>query len=209
VGISSWLVLAAGVIGVTGLAAAVRRREDEVAPPEFAPPRRGFSGAVIYSFSLAFAPWIKESARRHLIAYLAGVVFHVAAFAAVVVAVASTVPALNADEPRPLVAALFGAGLAAGLGLFARRVAEAQLRQLSVPDDFVANLLVSGLLATATAAALQPHLIEAQRVAAAVLLLYLPVGKLRHMVFLVISRWRVARTMGRRGVLGAAGVRQR
>ncbi len=98
-------------------------------------------------------------------------------------------------------AALFGAALAAGLGLLVKRLLDQALRSLSVPDDFVANLLVDAALAAALAAALEPSALFVFQLMGAGLLLYAPLGKLRHLLFLLTSRRLWGVWYGRRGVL--------
>jgi len=61
---------------------------------------------------------------------------------------------------------------------------------------------VDAALACGLAAALAPAAVPAFQLAGAALLLYAPLGKLRHMLFLVTSRGQWGRTYGRRGVRG-------
>ena len=167
----------------------------------FAPPRGSPAAGVRYAFTTAFLPWAKESASGHLPWYLAGIVYHAGIFAML----ARVVLTLVVREPLGWIehglAALFAAALACGFALLARRRLDPTLRAISVPDDLVSNLLVNAALAAACAAALAPAALPVFQLAGAALLLYAPLGKLRHMLFLLTGRRLWGEYYGRRGVL--------
>ena len=109
----------------------------------------------------------------------------------------------RACRPRPVAAAaviLFALGLVCGLALLVKRAVDPALRGLSVPDDFLANLLASGALAMGLAAVVRPAWLPFFQVMGGMLLLYAPLGKLRHMLFLITSRVFWGEFYGRRGV---------
>ena len=199
---SSALLLVAFLVAVVSLGNA-RFRIGSVRAWVFAPSsRRGRAGAgVRYAFTTAFLPWAKESASGHIVWYTAGLLYHAGAFAllaGLVLSLAALVP------PWPLawaLAGLFGAALVSGLALLARRRLDPALRALSVPDDYVANLLVDATLAAGLVAALRPAAVPLFQLAGAALLCYAPLGKIRHMVFLFTARRLWGVFYGRRGVL--------
>jgi hypothetical protein len=155
---------------------------------------------VRYAFTTAFLPWAKESARQHLPSYFAGIVFHVAIFAALGW-LALTLAAVVLPLPAaPAIAGVLASGLACGLGLLVKRRRSPTLRAVSTPEDLAANLLVDAVLAAGIAAAARPAVLPAFQLAGAALLLYAPLGKLRHMLFLLTSRWYWGTYFGRRGV---------
>ena len=194
------LLLAAFVVAAASLAHA-RFGIGSVRTSLFAPPREPAGPAVRYAFTTAFLPWVKESASGHPASYLAGIVYHAGIFAML----ACLALSLTTLQAPPLLAnalaVLWGVALAAGLGLLVKRLADAALRAISVPDDFVANLLVDTALAAALAAALVPSAHNVFQLTGAALLLYAPLGKLRHMLFLLTSRRLWGVYYGRRGVL--------
>jgi len=194
------LLLAAFVVAGAALAHA-RLGIGSVRTWLFAPPRAPAGPGVRYAFTTAFLPWVKESASGHPASYLAGIVYHAGIFAML----ACLALSLTALQTPPLLAnalaVLLGVALAAGLGLLVKRLAGAALRAISVPDDFVANLLVDAALAAALAAALVPSARFVFQLTGAALLLYAPLGKLRHMLFLLTSRRLWGVYYGRRGVL--------
>ncbi|MGA2381849.1 MAG: hypothetical protein ABSG61_00285 [Gemmatimonadales bacterium] len=196
----SAVLLAAFVVAAVSLAHA-RFRIGSVRTGAFAPPRAPAGAGVRYAFTIAFLPWAKESASGHPASYLAGIVYHAGIFAMLLALALSLTPF---RAPRPLslaVAALFAAALVSGLGLLVKRRFDAKLRAISVPDDFVANILVDAAIASALAAVLAPSALPVLQLAGAALLLYAPLGKLRHMLFLLTSRRLWGVYYGRRGVL--------
>jgi len=170
--------------------------------PLFAPARGREAAGVRHAFTTAFLPWAKESASGHLATYLAGIVYHAGVFAMLARLILTLLPVRLPWIVDRALAALFVLALACGLGLLAKRLINADLRAVSVPDDAIANLLVDLALAAACAAALAPDALPSYQVAGAVLLLYAPLGKLRHMLFLVTSRRLWGQYYGRRGVCG-------
>ena len=95
----------------------------------------------------------------------------------------------------------------AGLGLLGKRVASKVLRGLSSPDDYVANLLTSVFASLAAVAAFVPDARAAWLVAGAALLLYVPVGKIRHCLLFFPARYEMGRFFGRRGTFPPASRR--
>jgi nitrate reductase gamma subunit len=194
------LLLAAFVVAAASLAHA-RFGIGSVRTWRYAPPRAPAGSGVRYAFTTAFLPWAKESASGHPASYLAGIVYHAGIFAML----ACLALSLTALQAPPLLAnalsVLLGVALAAGLCLLVKRLADVALRAISVPDDFVANLLVDAALAAAVAAALVPSARFVFQLTGAALLLYAPLGKLRHMLFLLTSRRLWGVYYGRRGVL--------
>ncbi len=197
----SLLLLAALVAAAVRLALA-RRSIGSIRIPLFAPPRGSEARGVRYAFTTAFMPWAKESASGHLATYLAGIVYHAGIFA-MLARLLLTLPAVAL--PRMLdrvLAVLFVLALGCGVALLVKRRTRPELRAISVPDDLISNLVVDAALACAFAAALAPGAVPAFQLAGAALLLYAPLGKLRHMPFLVTSRRLWGESYGRRGVRG-------
>ena len=195
------LVLLAALL-VTGAAFLAQRlspRFLRVQAP-VAPPRGSAAAGVLYAFTLAFTPGAKESASLHLPSYLAGIAYHLGIFAALVRLLTTLVPVTLPWAADVAAAVLFALGLVCGLALLAKRILDSNLRAISVPDDFLANLLVDATLATGIVASLDHALVWLFQVTGTALLLYAPLGKLRHMLFLLASRLWSGATFGRRGV---------
>jgi hypothetical protein len=194
------VVLAAAFAVSCGSFASLRLRLGRRLRAPFAPPRASAAAGVRYAFTTAFLPWAKESARRHLPSYAAGIVFHLGLFAGLARLVSSLWEgAWPAWADRGL-AAVLGAALACGLGLLVKRHRDTVLRAVSTPEDSAASLLVNLFLAIGCATALRPALLPVFQLAGAALLLYAPLGKLRHLLFLLTSRRYWGIYFGRRGV---------
>lgn len=190
---------AAGALALTWLRARRFGRRVLLAPPAGDP-----AAGVRYAFTAAMLPQAKESVRMHLPSYAAGVVFHLGTFAAFGL-LATTLAGIDPPAALTRVVALVTlAGAAGGLALLVKRVATPYLRGLSSPDDLAANLLTTSFVALAGAASLHPPLGPAWLVAAVVLLVYLPVGKIRHCVFFFSSRAYMGAFFGYRGTFPSA-----
>jgi uncharacterized membrane protein YphA (DoxX/SURF4 family) len=75
------------------------------------------------------------------------------------------------------------------------------LRELSNPDDYISNILVTAFqilmgLALAFGSKFTPCLF----LAAGLLLLYIPLGKLKHLLYFFAARWQLGLFYGSRGV---------
>ena len=198
---TSLLLLAALVVAAVALVRA-RMAIGSVRARAFAVPLGSEAAGVRYAFTAAFLPWAKESASAHLGTYLAGIALHAGVFAMLARLVLTLLPLTPPPPLERALAVLYGLALACGLALLVKRRVNGALRTISVPDDLIANLLVDTALAAALAAALAPAATPLFQLAGAALLLYAPLGKLRHMVFLVTSRRLWGGFYGRRGVRG-------
>jgi hypothetical protein len=194
------LVLASAAVCLAGLAWQVVRTLRFGRRGDPSVPSGSATAGVLYAFGPGMAPWAKESARAHLLTWIAGVLYHLAVFAAAIL-LAIVVAGLY---PNPDVIVVWriilAVGLAAGLGLFFKRLLSAALAPISCPDDFASNLMVDGFLALALAATWEAA-VPSFLIWSAALLLYIPVGKIRHCFFFFYTRLLFGRFFGRRGVL--------
>jgi len=196
-----WGVVAAGFVSLGALMVLVRKALSRRQPPFHSAPQGRASRGVAYALGRGLLPWEKESARLHLGAYLGGIVYHLGVFAGFGILGALT---FGVNLP-PLVRTAFrlagGLGLAAGLGLLAKRAVKPHARRLSCPDDFGANILVDIFLAAALAASFRAEAVPLFLGYSIFLLLYVPVGKIRHCFFFFLSRISFGRIFGWRGAL--------
>ncbi len=159
-------------------------------------PRRG----ILYSLTFSMLPWKKDSTRRHPWTYAAGMGMHLGIFLTVLFALGLRFASWP-EWTLPLFAAAAGIGFASALGLFIKRSTKAHMRPISNPDDFIANLLVQLYLLAGSLTALVPAFHATWRLAAILLLLYVPLGKIYHMLLFFVSRALFGLQFGRRGVL--------
>jgi hypothetical protein len=160
-------------------------------------PRKG----IVYAFGQGMLPWEKESAAKHLPTYVAGMLYHAGIFTAILAVLALAAQIKLPEMTVPILQFLMAAGFFAGAGLLLKRAVKPQMRHISCPDDFAANILIdifllAGLLASWRAAALPAFFIIAIAT-----FLYMPLGKIRHCFFFFYSRFLFGSYFGRRGVL--------
>jgi hypothetical protein len=160
---------------------------------------------AVYAFTWGMAPWAKESVMLNLPSFVAGLAFHGGLAAGLALLLAAL---LRLPCPAPLLFLARGltlAGTAGGLVLFAKRLIRPHLRGLSSPDDFAANALCSGFILLAFGSTCSAALEPAWMVEAALLLVYLPLGKIRHCLFFFTSRYQLGAFFGRRGTFPPGG----
>jgi hypothetical protein len=170
-------------------------------------PRGSRARGILYAFTLGMAPWEKESARKHWVAYLRGVIFHLGVFAAIAALLAS--PWLDGAPAwlRGGWAVVAGAGAFAGFAATAMRRLDRNERALSVPDDYLAVALSALFAALAAVALLLAAALPAFYIVAALLLVYIPFGKIRHCVYFFYAKFFYGESTGQRGVIGHSGGR--
>lgn len=193
------VLLAAGWC-VALLAASFRGAKSYGSKRLFAPASGDAAAGVRYAFTKGMAPQAKESVRMNPRSYLAGMLYHLGVFAAFAL-LGLRLAGLHA--PRALAFAAL-AGALGGAALFFKRLLKANLRGLSCPDDFLSNLLATAFAALAGLAALRPGLESAWMLEAIALLVYVPLGKIRHCVFFFSTRYHSGAFFGRRGVFPPA-----
>jgi len=138
--------------------------------------------------------------RMNPLSYLAGMLYHTGIFAGFVLLVARLM-GLPSIESLGLVAM---AGALGGVALLIKRVVKAHLRGISCPDDFVSNMLATAFPLFAGAACFVPTLATLWLMETMVLLIYAPLGKIRHCLFFFSTRYFFGAFFGRRGVFPPA-----
>jgi hypothetical protein len=178
----------------------VRVRRRGVAPV-LSRPRGSAAAGVAYAFGRGMSPRAKESAWRHPWVTATGAVFHVGIAGACAWLALSLTGAAPESGWRTVWAVVLAPGAVAGGLLLLRRARSAVLRAISVPDDFVSNVLTTAFVALAALDAVAPPAGIAVPIAAILLLAYAPFGKIRHCVFFFLARGRFGALFGHRGVL--------
>jgi hypothetical protein len=155
---------------------------------------------ITYAFTKGMLPWTKESTRIHSIAYLRGIGFHVGIFTAIAAVIISPFWSIL---PPFLLSILFwvlipGAILGAAGGIL--RIAEHNLRSLSLPDDHFAVWLTTLLIATTGLAVLNQAFVIPMYLVSAMTFVYVPLGKIRHCLYFFFARLFFGKFFGRRAV---------
>ena len=192
---------AGAVIFIIGLIIVLVTAQRRHYPSEVAPIKKSPALGVVYAFTLGMAPWAKESARLHWVAYIRGILIHAGIFLGAIFLVASPWLALMPLGLRIFLAIFFGVGALLGVAGFGIRLADPTMRLLSTPDDYFSLALVTLFLAAGAAAAALPVLLPAFWIISGVTLAYAPFGKIKHFIFFVYERVSLGLVFGRRGVL--------
>lgn len=196
------LLAGAGLVfAVLSFTARLRAFSALTHPQDRSTPKGDPTLGVAYAFTLGMAPWAKESTRRHSLAYLRGVGFHLGIFLGLGVLLISPWISLLPNGIRQLLALFTAIGSVLGLVGFVARFVEANLKALSTPDDYTSVLLVSLFLGSASLALLSPGMSPLFWVVSAVMLIYAPFSKIRHCIYFAYSRLFFGRFVGSRGVL--------
>jgi len=169
-------------------------------PADFAPAAGKTMPAIVYSFTGAMSPSKKESAFLHLPTYAAGILYHLGTFLSVILFFFFLIQC-PVDGVFSILLSLFLliTGLC-GIGILLKRMIKKVLRTLSNPDDYISNLLVTLFQLTSSLVLLLPEARPGYFILASLLLLYFPVGKLRHAIYFFAARYHLGLFYGRRGV---------
>ena len=197
---SQLLALLGFLVGVFGIYRRYLETKKRALPADRSPLKGNPSHGITYAFTAGMMPWAKESTRRHGLAYMRGVGFHLTVFVSLGVFLISPwlghVPAII----RFGLAALIGIGAVLAFLGFLSRFIEKSLKALSTPDDYFAILLVSLFLAACALALVNLAILPLFYLVSVLLLAYIPLGKIRHCIYFVFSRLFFGRFFGRRGV---------
>lgn len=194
------LALAGLVAGLFGIYLRYAETKRRALPIDKSPVKGNISHGIAYAFTTGMMPWAKESTRIHLIAYLRGIGFHIGIFTAIGTVILSP---LWGFLPPLLSSTLFwvlipGALLGAAGGLM--RLAEHNLRGLSLPDDHFAVWLTTLFIAVTGLGLVFEAFVVPMYIVSAVTFAYIPLGKIRHCLYFFFSRTFFGKFFGRRAV---------
>lgn len=198
--IAQLLALAGLVAGLFGIYFRYTETKRRLVPADNSPIKGSIPHGIQYAFTTGMMPWAKESTRIHMLAYLRGIGFHIGIFAAIGAVLISpfwgSLPALLSQALFWLL--LLGAILGAAGGIM--RLAEQNLRGLSLPDDHFAVWLTTLFISTAALALLDQALMVPMYLISAITFAYVPLGKIRHCLYFFFSRLFFGKFFGRRAV---------
>jgi hypothetical protein len=190
--VAAGMLWAAAWLGAQLLAARGAGRRDYSA-------RAGSPGrAVLYNFTTAMTPSHKETIRHHPFKFAVGLVMHAGVAAALFELLVLLV---WPQRPLgfPLAASVAALALAAGSYLLVRRAVAKNLRLMSCPDDYLSALVTCGLVAAAALYGFGVIGASPFLIVAAAVFFYLPLGKLRHVLYCPLSRLELGLRLGYRG----------
>ncbi len=155
---------------------------------------------ILYSATGAMSPVKKESAYLHLPTYTAGIVYHLGSFLALFWLIIHffdiQLPSIfsRASSIFLIISA------ATGFAILIKRITTSKLRLFSNPDDYFSNIIVTGFHLLSSAAILNSSVTPILFIYSGFMLFYIPLGKLRHIIFFVCSRLYLGIFYGKRGV---------
>lgn len=178
------------------------------APKDKSEPSGSVKEGVIYANTRAMMPTEKESAYLHLPSYAVGILFHIGIFCSLLFFVLSFFPFFNrwigdGSVWHYLLAIPSAIGAVCGILLFFRRMVSKDLKVLSMPDDFISTCLVALFQLMTTLYLLFPAsgaVNTIYYISCILLLLYMPLGKLRHAVYFFAARYHLGFFYGWRNV---------
>ncbi len=177
------------------------------APKDKSEPSGSVKEGVIYANTRAMMPQEKESAYLHLPSYATGILFHIGVFTCLLLFVLSFFPFFNSWIEgscwRWVLAIPPAIATICGLILFFRRLLSKDLKVLSMPDDFISTGLVTLFLLMTTLNMLFSTVSAVNTIyyiSSILLFLYLPLGKLRHVVYYFAARYHLGFFYGWRNV---------
>lgn len=160
---------------------------------------------VIYANTVAMSPTHKESAYLHLPTYAAGIIYHLGTFLSILLFILSFFE-LNIWYPEWLnliLALCLSASTLCGITLIVKRLNNKNLKSLSNPDDYLSNLFTTLFQCAGIAFLLTGGMSNTWHavyyIVASILLIYMPFGKLKHLLYYFSARYHLGFFYGWRG----------
>lgn len=169
--------------------------------PFYSKPTASGKAGILYAFGRGMMPWEKESAKKHLPTYLAGIIYHLSIFFALFYLLALTFSVSIPFPPMLALQALLLTGALAGLNLLVKRMLSPILRSISSADDFASNILVNLFLLSSLITSFAEEFKVIFFLVSIVLFVYIPMSKIRHCFFFFYTRILFGFFYGRRGAL--------
>lgn len=158
------------------------------------------SKGVVYSFTKAMSPSQKESAFMHLPTYAAGIIYHIGTFLSLGIFLVFIFGITEWNEIlKYLLSLLLIFSSTAGFAVLIKRVLNSELKSLSGPDDYISNLLTTFAQLFSALYLLFPGLETLYYLAMSLFLLWLPLGKTKHLIYFFFARYHLGFFYGRRG----------
>lgn len=159
--------------------------------------------AVKYSFTEAMMPKNKESAYLHLPTYVAGILYHIGTFIALLSFVSFIVISFT-ETTVPSVVSQIGAiilvpAIISGFSILFKRIFSKELTLLSGPDDYISNILTTLAQLLTAIFLLFPETADIYYVVMTLFFLWLPFGKTRHLMYFFFARYHLGYYYGWRG----------
>lgn len=148
-------------------------------------------------------PKNKESAYLHLPTYIAGILYHIGTFVALISFVAFVVISYtNITIPYSvslMVAIILAPAIISGISILIKRIFSKELSLLSGPDDYISNILTTLVQLFTAIFLLFPEAGDIYYIVMTLFFLWLPFGKTRHLMYFFFARYHLGYYYGWRG----------
>jgi len=168
--------------------------------PLYAEPKGDVKKGIVYAFGKGLMPWEKESALKHLPSYIGGILYHLGILAGGFYLLVTLVPIDLPTLVLLFMRIVLLLGVISGVALLLKRILSKQMRVLSCPDDFAANIIVNIFVLAALLHTFYPGITHLFFLAAVIMFLYMPLGKIRHCFFFFYIRILFGMFYGRRDI---------
>ncbi len=169
-------------------------------PKDYSQPKGDLGSSVRYSLTGAMSPTKKESAYLHLPTYTAGLLYHLGTFLSLFLFILFLAGFYPEGLIQYILAGILVVTGLSGAGILIKRISKQQLRSLSNPDDYLSNLLVTLIQLLTAWAIINAQVLPLYFISISALLLYLPLGKLKHTIYFFAARYHLGFFYGWRGV---------
>jgi hypothetical protein len=166
----------------------------------FARPKGRMLSGIVYSMTSAMSPTKKETAYTHLPTYTAGILYHLGTFLslALLIFFFFRIPIPRIMGIPVAIFLLITSG--AGLVILIKRCVDKKLRSISCPDDYASNIFVTGFQSLTAVSLITVTTHPILFIYSGLLFLYIPLGKLKHLLYFFLARFQLGRFYGRRGI---------
>ena len=169
-------------------------------PEDFSAPAGKIAPAILYSYTGAMNPAKKESARLHLPTYTAGILYHLGTFLSIFLFYFFLFQFNVSVFPPYLICGFLMVTAGCGNAVLVKRFIKRELHDLSGPDDYISNLLVTLFQVATALVMIIPSVLPVYFITASALLIYFPTGKLKHALYFFAARYHIGVFYGVRGV---------
>ena len=168
-------------------------------PKDYSKPLGKIGPAIAYSLTAAMSPQKKETAYLHLPTYTAGILFHLGTFLSFAWLFISFFDLVLPQWTIDVSSLFLVVSAICGISILFKRLTKTSLKNLSNPDDYISNILVTGFHILSFINLIL-HTFPVLAIFSSILFIYIPIGKLRHTVYFFTSRIHLGFFYGWRGV---------
>lgn len=197
-------------------------------PKDYADPKGSVADGVTFSCTKAMLPTHKESAYLHLPTYIAGIIYHIGTFTSIILLLLQLIftnfmlPYTGNCEMgdgtscfifssnwtfvvylRLFFAVALAVSSLCGVAILIKRFTNKELKALSNIDDYLSNIFVTLFQMFSAIVMVAPYSTWTQPalfIMGTILFIYMPLGKLRHVIYFLSARYQLGAFYGKRGV---------